>query len=81
MKRIRRVSIEVERREITLYATSSSWSSPDGETAPSANSALVVPETGTISEELATALKEGRVHLHQSAGGQLIVCNRKDCNE
>jgi len=81
MKRIRRISVEVERREITLYATSSSWSSPDGETAPPTKSALVVPEKGMISEDLATALKEGRVHLHRSAEGHLIICSRTDCDE
>jgi hypothetical protein len=81
MKRIRRISIEVEQREITLYATSSSWSNPEDQNTSAAEPTLVVPETGMISEELATALKERRVHLHRSSEGQLIVCDRRDCNE
>lgn len=68
-------------REITLHATSSSWSNPEDQNISAAEPTLVVPETGMISEELATALKEGRVPLHRSAEGQLIVCDRKVCNE
>ena len=81
MKRIRRISIEVEQREITLYATSYSWSNLEDQSTSAAEPTLVVPETGVISEELATALKEKRVHSHRFAEGQLIVCNRKGCNE
>jgi hypothetical protein len=81
MKRIRRVSIEVERREIALYASSSSSQSLDDGSSPAAEPALVSPGAGTPSEELATALKEERVHLHRSAEGRLIVCNRANCEE
>lgn len=78
MKRIRRISVEVERRETTLYATSSSWSD---HTAPSVEPAVALPDTETLSQELATALKEGRVHLHRSAEGHVMVCARKGCHE
>jgi hypothetical protein len=81
MKRIRRISIEVERRETTLYATSSSWSNPDGQTTASVEPAVAQPDTQTLSQELATSLKEGRVHLHRCAKGHVIVCSRKDCDD
>ncbi|WP_158944509.1 hypothetical protein [Granulicella sp. S190] len=81
MKRIRRVSIEVEQREITLYATSSSWSSPDDEAAPLADSLSRGSETKMLPEELAAALNEGRVHLHRNAEGRITVCSRKDCDD
>jgi hypothetical protein len=81
MKRIRRVSIEVERREITLYTTASSRTVPDDEAASSTESALVGSETGMLPEELAAPLKEGRVHLHRNAEGRITACSRKDCDE
>jgi hypothetical protein len=78
MKRIRRISVQVERRETTLYATSSLWSD---QTAPSVGPSVALPDTETLSQELATALKEGRVHLHRSAEGHVMVCSRKDCDD
>lgn len=81
MKRIRRVSIEVERREITLYATESSWSSTDVDASSSADAASVGSESRMPPEELAAALKDGRAHLHRSAEGHITVCHRKGCDE
>ena len=63
MKRIRRVSIEVERREVSLYTAASSWSVTNDRAASSAEIAMV----GSPPDELAAALKEVCVHLHRNA--------------
>ena len=83
MKRIRRVSIEVEQSEITLYATSSSRAHPhpQDQNPSSAEPAAVVPKTKVPPEELAVALTEGRVHLHRNADGHITVCAREGCDD
>jgi hypothetical protein len=81
MKRIRRLSIEVERREITLYATDASWSGTAAEASPPANANPAGLEMSLPSEELVAALRDGRAHLHRSADGHITVCHRKDCDQ
>jgi len=74
LKRTRRLSIEIEHREITIY-TAAAYSSAaftcsgDGLSLTSAAALL-----GHSTASLAAALVDGSVHFHRLPDGQLVLC-------
>lgn len=74
MKRTRRLSIEIEHREITLYTTAAKPSAAltcCGDPISFASAAALL---GHSTASLAAAFVDGSVHFHRLPDGQLVLC-------